>query len=463
MENDGVNDKSGLSWLSPMEEGSRPIYLRIVDALAAARSSGRLQPGDRLPPQREVARFLAVDLTTVTRAFTEARRRNLIDATAGRGTFITPGEPEEPILDLSMNIPPAPSGLSLPALIRAGIEGLLKRSSADALLSYHPGPGSPAERAAGSSWLAATGDRLPIERVAVGSGAQALLAAVLLSHTREGDTIVTDALTYPGLIALAQTSGRNLAGVGRDNDGMRPDYLEEAVRQHGARLLYLNPTLHNPTAITMPEDRRRDLARIARKLNLTIIEDDPYSPLLPVSPPAFLTLAPERTIHVATMAKCISPFLRTAFLAAPDVETVEHIAAAIRGTTMMAPPLMTGLACEWVRSGLAGEITAAVRAEAEVRQTIARKILPAGFAAAQSCLHLWYPLDERPRSSELGDLARRRGLAISPVQEFSVMAGIADGLRLALGAASSRERLEEGLRGLASILAGGSGYSPPVV
>lgn len=446
-----------LGWLSPLEEGPRPIYLKIADALAAARSSGRLQPGDRLPPQRELARFLGVDLTTVTRAFTEARRRNLIDATAGRGTFVTPGEPEEPILDLGMNIPPAPLGFSLPALIRGGIEGLLKRSSAEALLSYHPGPGSPAERAAGSSWLAARGDRLPVERMAVGSGAQALLTAVLLTQTREGDTILTDALTYPGLIALAEATGRKLAGVGGDDDGMRPDDLEEEARRHGARVLYLNPTLHNPTALTMPEARRRDLARMAGKLDLTIIEDDPYSRLLIAPPPAFLALAPERTIHVATMAKCISPFLRSAFLAAPDADTVERIAAAIRGTTMMAPPLMTGLACEWVRSGLAGEIAAAVRAEAQARQNIARNILPNDFATAQTSLHLWYPLKGPLRSLELADLARRRGLALSPAEEFSVEPGTANGVRLALGAASSRERLEEGLRGLVSILAGRSG------
>ncbi|WFP65509.1 PLP-dependent aminotransferase family protein [Mesorhizobium sp. WSM4904] len=449
-----MNDESDLSWLSPLEEGPRPIYLKIVDALAAARSIGRLQPGDRLPPQRELARFLGVDLTTVTRAFTEARRRNLIDATAGRGTFVTPGEPEEPILDLSMNIPPAPSGLSLPVLIRSGIEGLLKRSSAEALLSYHPGPGSPAERAAASLWFAATGDRLPVERVAVGSGAQALLAAVLLSQTRKGDTILTDTLTYPGLIALAETTGRKLTGVGRDDNGMRPDHLEEAARRHGARVLYLNPTLHNPTALTMPEGRRREIARMAGKLGLMIVEDDPYSPLQTTSPPGFLSLAPERTFHVATLAKCISPFLRTAFLAAPNVQAVERIAAAIRGMTMMAPPLMTGLACEWVRSGLAGEITGAVRAEAEARQRVARKILPAGFTSTETSLHLWYPLEGRPRSSELGDVARRRGLAISPAEEFSVVPGVADGLRLALGAASSRERLEEGLRSLLSILAG---------
>ena len=455
---------SELGWLPVLGEGSGPIYLRIVNALADARSSGRLQPGDRVPPQRELARLLGVDLTTVTRAFTEARRRNLIDAAAGRGTFVTPGEAEEPILDLSMNIPPAPAGLSLPGLIRSGIDGLLRRSSAEALLAYHPGPGSPAERAAGSAWLSATGgDRLPVDRVVVGSGAQALLAAVLLSQTREGDTIVTDALTYPGLKALARTTKRELAGVGRDDQGMRPDYLEEVVRRHGARIFYLNPTMHNPSALVMPEGRRRDLARVAGRLGLIIIEDDPYSPLVSAPPPAFLSMAPERTFHVATMAKCISPFLRTAFLVGPNAEAIEPIAEAIRGTTMMAPPLMTGLACEWIRNGLAGEITAAVRVEAQARLEVARMILPQGFASAPSSLHLWYPLEGRLSSLELADLARRRGLALSPAEEFSVEADGGRGVRLALGAAASRERLEQGLRSLVSILAGSSGYAPASV
>jgi DNA-binding transcriptional MocR family regulator len=418
-----------------------------------------LQPGDRLPPQRELARLLGVDLTTVTRAFSEARRRNLIDATAGRGTFVAQGYPEEPVLDLSMIIPPAPAGLNLPALIRTGIEGLLKRSSAEALLSYHPGPGSPAERAAGSSWLAAAGDRLPVERVVVGSGAQALLAAVVLAETREGDTILADTLTYPGLIALAGSARRKLAAVGNDDEGMRPDGLEDAARRHGARILYLNPTLQNPTASIMPEGRRRELARMAGKLGLTIVEDDPYRRLLAVPPPAFLELAPERTFLVATLAKCISPFLRTAFLAAPDPQAAERIAAAIRGTTMMAPPLMTGLACEWLRSGLAGEITARVRAEAQARQEIARNILSKAFAATDAGLHLWYPLESRLRSGELADLARRRGLAISPAEEFAVGQDFANGFRLALGAAPNRERLKEGLQSLASILSGAPGAS----
>jgi DNA-binding transcriptional MocR family regulator len=460
-----MNDASRPGWLPEMGEGAGPIYLRIVEALAEARSSGRLQPGDRLPPQRELARGLGVDLTTITRAFTEARRRKLIDAATGRGTFVTPGAAaEEPILDLGMNIPPAPAGLSLPTLIRNGIEGLLRRSSAEALLSYHPGPGSPAERAAGSSWLAqAGGERLPIDRIAVGSGAQALLTAVLLSQTREGDAILTDALTYPGLIALAGAAKRRLVAVRRDGDGMLPDDLDEATRLEGARLVYLNPTLHNPTAMIMPEGRRRDLARVVDRLGLTIVEDDPYSRLLALPPPSFLDIAPGRTVHIATMAKCISPFLRTAFLAGPDAATVARIAEAIRGTTMMAPPLMTGLACEWVRSGLAGEIALAVREEAFARQEIASAILPDAVAAGQEGLHAWLRLGAGPRSADIADIARRRGLALSPAEEFAVGPCTENALRVSLGAAPGRDRLREGLCGLAAILAERGGSSAPVV
>jgi DNA-binding transcriptional MocR family regulator len=129
----------------------------------------------------------------------------------------------------------------------------------------------------------------------------------------------------------------------------------------------------------------------------------------------------------------------------------------------MAPPLMTGLACEWLRSGLAGEIAAAVRTEAQARQEIARSILPKGFVASESGLHLWYPLESQLRSAELADIARRRRLAISPAEEFAVGQEFPNGFRLALGATPNRERLKEGLESLASILSGAPDSSRPKV
>lgn len=435
------------SWL-PSLEGEGPIYLRIVDSMEAARADGRLRPGDRLLPQRELCKLLGVDLTTVTRAFSEARRRHLIDAAAGRGTFVTATETEEPLLDLGMIIPPAPSGLNLPALIRDGIDGILKRSSAEALLSYHPGSGSALERGAASSWLERTVGRTPLERIVVGSGAQTLLTAVVLATTSEGDPVLCDSLTYPGAISLMGGTRRRLVGIGADEHGMRPDLLEKAATESGAKLLYLNPTFHNPTAIVMPDARRREIVAVAKRVGLTLVEDDPYGALILKPPASFAMLMPEATIHIATLSKCLSPFLRTAFLIGPDVEATDRIAAMLRQITLMAPPLMTGLAAEWIRSGLASDIAAAVRAEVEARQALAKTILPAETVGHPQALHVWLPLKQDESATRIVETARLRSLSVSADSDFATTTDAPKGLRIALGAIRSRGTLKEALVGL---------------
>lgn len=450
------------AWRPAIDGRPGPIYLRIVEALAEAMKRGTLQPGERLPAQRDLAQRLGVDLTTVSRAFMEARRRNLIDAAPGRGTFVTAGAWEEPVLDLSMNIPPSPQGLSLPALIRGGTDALLRRSSAEALLSYHPGPGSPAERAAASMWLSGRGDRLPVERIAVGAGAQALLAAFLLAGSGEGDTVLCDPLTYPGMIALARSLKRVLLAVESDALGMRPDRLEARVRETAARVVYLSPTLHNPTTLIMPATRRVELAAVARRCGVAILEDDPYGRLPATAPPSFLSIAPDVTYHVATLSKCISPFLRTAFLVAPTAADLDRVATHLRQLTLMAAPLMTGLAAEWIRSGVADEIVAGVRAETAARQRLAASILSVPPRVDDAGLHIWLPLAQG-RTATVLEAARRKSLAVSGGAEFAVGDGAPDAMRIALGAVAGRDKLAEALGSLAAILRTGTDRSATLV
>ena len=118
-------------WQPRLIESARMKYLGIVEALEADVRSGRVARGERLPPQRDIAEALDVDLTTVTRAFNEARRRGLVEAQAGRGTFISeklqasgPTEPRA-LIDLSMNIPPQPAGMDFRKIVAHGISGIL--------------------------------------------------------------------------------------------------------------------------------------------------------------------------------------------------------------------------------------------------------------------------------------------------------------------------------------------------
>ena len=83
-----MKSSAAVPWLPDLERSGGPIYLSLADALGAAVASGSLKAGDRLPTHRALASALDLDLTTVTRAYGEARRRGLVDAAAGRGTFV---------------------------------------------------------------------------------------------------------------------------------------------------------------------------------------------------------------------------------------------------------------------------------------------------------------------------------------------------------------------------------------
>ena len=61
-------------WFPRLAVHGGPRFLQIADALQAAAVDGSLKPGDRLPPQRQLAAHLNVDLTTITRAYDELRR-----------------------------------------------------------------------------------------------------------------------------------------------------------------------------------------------------------------------------------------------------------------------------------------------------------------------------------------------------------------------------------------------------
>lgn len=442
-----------IRWIGRLDPAAGPRYLQIVAQLEQAVANGLLRPGDRLPPQRRLAEHLAVDLTTVTRAFGEARERGLIDAVTGRGSFISARQEQEgPPLDLSMTIPPAPKGLRLGELMQRGIAEILARSDADQLMNYHGGAGSLAERAAGAAWLAPLLGMVPPQRIAVAPGAQTGLNAMLSLLAQPGDTILMEPLTYPGLIGAARQRGLSVVPVASDNAGPLPDALEETADRHGAKLFALTPTLQNPTCITIPERRRQDLVAIARRCDLILIEDDPYSLLAGDAPVPLAALAPERTWHVATLSKVLTPGLRTAFVVMPEGADSAPFLAALRATALMPAPLMTALAAHWIRIGTAKDLLDGVRREAAERQSLAREILPVTMLGHPHALHVWQPLPAPWARDRLIERAREVGLGVMAADAFSTGGVAPDAIRIALGAIPERARLAEALGLLARLI-----------
>lgn len=443
-----------------LRAGGQSKSLGIVEALETDVHSGRLPAGVRLPPQRALAEALGVDLTTVTRAFNEARRRGLIDAKAGRGTFVravAAGAAAElhavPAVDLSLNIPPQPEAADLQHLIPDTIGELLSREKGMLHLRYQESTGSAPDRAAGVVWMRNHIAGLRPGSVLLASGAQSALFGICECLVRPGEAIAAGVVTYPGLKAIAQQRGYHLKALAMDGDGIIPEAFEEACAQSSLKAIYLIPSIDNPTTATMPEMRRTAIAAIARRYGVAIIEDDPYSALLDEPPVSFVQLAPELTWHIETLSKCATPALRIAYVVAPGEAQVLRLAGVLRAMTLMAPPLNAALASRWIVTGVLDGIRRAIREEAAARQKIAQEILGRfGFAADPHGHHLWLAMPEHWRAGDLADHAERAGFAVVPSSAFAISGLAPEAVRISLGVAASRSSLVQALRLLSELL-----------
>lgn len=449
-----VQDDDAPTWLPRLAGNKGPRFLQIADALQAAVVDGSLKPGDRLPPQRQLAARLDVDLTTVTRAYDEARRRNLIEGRGARGTYVAAPKVEAAAnLDLSMNTPPPPDGVDFDDMVKQGLSQVLLRADNASLMTYHLGGGSDADRKAGARWLAPMFGHPDAGQVVVCPGAQAAIAASILALTAPGDVILAEPMSYPGLRAAATQFGRQIVAVEADRHGMVPGMFEEACRRHKPGLVYLNPTLHNPTAITMPAQRREALAAIATRCNVRIVEDDPYWRLADGAPPPIAAFAPQQTIYISTLSKCLTPGLRVAFVLVRDPQERERLLAALRSFALMVAPLTAALATQWILDGSADGLLEGVRKEARLRQRMAHDILAGHYAGAGDGLHVWLALPAYWRSAQLARAAESEGIAVTPAEAFATGSESVNAIRISLGSIRDRASLQAGLQRLSHLLA----------
>ncbi len=458
-------------WTPALSAGAPVRYAAIANALAEDIASGRLPEGARLPTHRELADALGVAIGTVTRAYAEAERRGLVRGEVGRGTFVG-APPLQPtsfarasrhgggVIDLSLNFPIAGLAPDLAGTLRA----LAKRADVGDLLRYQPHAGAARHRKAGAAWAARYGVDAAPEQVLVCAGAQHAMLTIFSALAKPGDRVLTEALTYPGMKALAGLLHLSLEGVAMDAEGIRVDALGEALARSHAKFLYCMPTIHNPTGGVLSTARRHAIAELAREHDVAIIEDDVHRFLVTDAAPPLAELAPERTYHIAGTSKAIAGGLRVAYVTAPRA-TVEHVERSIWATTWMAAPIAAEIAATWIEDGTADRTAAAQREEAAARQTLARATL--GELAAGNhpqSLHLWLELPDPWRGESFARAALERGVAVAPAEHFAVgRSAVAHAVRVGLGAARDRAELARALGILRTTLADASASGQSIV
>lgn len=452
-------------WLPTRLKDETPKYLAIALAIEEDVREGRLSPGDRLPPQRDLADRLGITVGTVTRGYAEAERRGLVRGEVGRGTFVAPDvaardflslhdDKDSDFVDLSLVFPLYSEDPDL----RASLIKMSKRSSIEGLLQYQLGRGMLKHREAGARWVGRAGLEPNVDDILICSGAQHALTVLLGSLFKPGDKLLVEELTYPGIKQLAAMLQIRLEPVSMDEHGILPDALEAACGRDGVRGLYTIPSMQNPTTATLPDHRRRKIAALCKKHQVLIIEDDCYLMTMEDPPLPLFAYAPEITFFVSTLSKSVGAGLRTAFLIAPK-EYVKRVESAITHTIWMASPILAELAAMWIEDGTAETVMKRKQAEARVRNSIAESCLKGlTYRTKATSYFIWLELPEPWTTAALEREALARKVSLVSAEQFLVGNGpVPRATRVSLTAPRTRDALARGLRAIAEILSGSPG------
>ncbi|MEV5967105.1 PLP-dependent aminotransferase family protein [Kribbella sp. NPDC051952] len=426
-------------------------YREIADLVAADIAAGRLRAGERLPTQRRFARDRGIAASTASRVYGELVRRGLVVGEVGRGTFVRTAEPATEALaeparagvDLELNFPILPGQAEL---LAPSLEGLLRPDALATALRPATVTGTKEAREAAATLLTRPHWSPGAEHVVfAGNGRQALAAAVA-TLVGPGERLGVEALTYPVMKGIAGRLGVTLVPLAMDDHGVEPT----AVRAAGVRAVYLQPTVHNPLGITMPEHRRAELAAVLADLDLVAIEDMVNGFLEPAVTP-LAALAPDHTILVDSLTKRLAPGLTAGFLVAPR-RLVGGLSSAVRSGGWTAPAFALAAATRWIADGAVATIVRAKLDDAQARQRLAAERL-AGLTVKVNprAYHLWWSLPAPWRAETFVGAAARRGIAVTPAAAFTVGPGQApNAVRLAL-ASPPIEILDQALETLVEL------------
>lgn len=446
-------------WLPDISRRTGPRYRAIAEAIADDIQAGRLSVGTRLPTHRDLAWRLGVTVGTVTRAYKEVTARGLVDGEIGRGTFVR--DPRTHGWGRNADSEPAPidMGLNFPtemAETEAALKATLAEIIADPrdlrLAAYDTNGGRREHRAAIAEWIAEAGVQASAETTLISAGAQHAISSALQSLTEPGDVVLCDPLTHPGFISIASTLRLRTVGVDWDSDGMAPDVLDAAIRHHRPKALFLIPTVHNPTSLTLGEARRRELARVVEHHGLPVVEDDLYRAYADADVPApIAAFAPDRVIYLTSASKHLSPGLRVGALHMP-AQMRARGRAAIRDTIWMASPLSVEVVVRWLADGTADRLGQSKRRAQKARAEAAHRLLdPLVTIRAEASPHAWLRVPDTWDGSDPAAALLSRGVVSTAGEVFATMPGAGRGrIRLALG---RPERFDDTVAGL-EIVAG---------
>lgn len=450
-------------WPPDFEKSSESKYIVLVQSLRAAVRSGEMAPGEKLPPVRELAWKLGITPGTVARAYKLAVEEGLLETTVGRGTFVSSGKREEVPEEVSLVAHMASDDLNLRGIRVPDvgqdsiIQGIMRKLGAEGGMGYIDCPTPLKDVAARQAVVRWIGQdrvgRFNEDEVVLGLGAQHTVILTLQACLHGANPIIlTEELAFPGVRHAARLLRAQVIGVPMDAEGLRPDKLEEILRQHGGQVLLTAAETHSPTTLRTTLERRREIAEVARRYQLQIIEDDCHTVTRP-DLPAYRAICPERAWYVSSLTKSVSAAMRFGFVVCAKGQ--EGAAQQVSQSSFYGLPLpMLDICAELINSGQAEVIRQRVEDRVRKRVQLALNIL--GHWDVQwrpDVPFIWIRLPRGWRCSTFMLACGNEGIGIKPADEFALPDGpVPNAVRIGLNPDIADREFEVAMRKLSDIL-----------
>lgn len=452
-------DDYPMTWKPNISNKKGPLYKVLADLLEEDIKNGVLKPGDKLPPQRELADFLDINLSTISRTFKLCEQKGLISGEIGRGTYISsdanvnstllnPANSKN-LIEMGAIYPPYEQN----KYIIKFIENMLRQPNSDKFLEYSSPCGTLFQRSSGVKWLKNLNLNITEENILLASGGQNALCAVLSSLFQPGDRIGTDPLIYSGVKTLAKMLGIQLVPIMQKMNEMSPSALKNYCRNNELKGIYLIPDYQNPTTHSMSLKTRNEIVDIAKEYNLIIIEDGINSMLSENYITPIAALAPEQTIYISSISKVLCAGLRVSFIASPYIyqKTLE---SALYNINMMVSPFNAEIVHQLINSPIGDKIVKERREMVIERSNLTDAILN-GFdiLGDKYCNFRWLMLPEGWNGKIFEMCAKNAGVQVYCAERFAIgNAYVPAAIRISITAPKDLAELERGLNIIKSIL-----------
>lgn len=383
--------------------------------------SGDLEPGQLLPPMRELAEQLGVNPNTVAAAYRTLRERGVIETAGRRGSRVRSKPATTGREYIRVEVPEGardvadgnPDRALLPGLAEA-FAAAAERSDREPVMYGEVAVEPELERLARADLDA---DGVPDGPVVVTSGSLDAIERVLAVHLKPGDAVAVEDPGWGSLLDLAPALGLRTVGVGVDDEGPLPDDVRRAL-EAGARALIITDRAQNPTGAAVSATRARALRSVLKAYPETLlIEDDHGHRIvdLPLHPLAGVT---HSWALVRSVAKAYGPDLRLAVLTGDPV-TVDHVHGRQRlGPGWVSHLLQRAVVHLWTSGAVDAEAVAA--AYGRRREALIDALKERGIeACGRSGMNVWIPVPD-----ETGAVARllHSGWAVAPGARFRMSA-----------------------------------------